>query len=72
MTNPVTSFIDYELFSIMLTGRTLSSHRAMFSSPRLTQQDVKAAIKTFKRMDEVIDILRSLPTSMILVFRSVL
>ena len=64
-------FLDYELFALMLTGRTLGSHRNRFFSPKLTPQDVKAAIETFKRMDEVIEILQALPTSMILIFRYV-
>ncbi|XP_019849825.1 PREDICTED: uncharacterized aarF domain-containing protein kinase 5-like isoform X2 [Amphimedon queenslandica] len=33
---------DYELFALMLTGRTLKSHREMFNSSLLTRRDVKA------------------------------
>ncbi len=53
----------------MLTGRRLSAHRDRFFSPKLSPQDVKEAISTFKRMDEVVEILKALPSSMILVFR---
>lgn len=65
-------FLDYELFSIMLTGRSLQSHQKMFFSSQLTRLDVKEATNAFNRMDDVVDILKSLPSSMILVFRYIL
>ena len=54
----------------MLTGRTLKSHREMFNSSLLTRRDVKAVAGTFMyRMEDVVAILRLLPSSMLLVFR---
>ena len=62
--------LDYELFAIMVTGRTLQMHRKMFFSAVPTRQDVLAVKDTFfSRMDDVINILHILPSSMILVFR---
>lgn len=61
---------DYELFSLIATGRTLSTHKNLFFSSIITKQDAKEIVKTMtSRMDEVIKILRILPPSMLLVFR---
>ena len=63
-------FLDYKLFSLMLTGRTLESHRTMFNSASLNRKDIAAVKDTFyTRMDDVVQILRILPSSMLLVFR---
>lgn len=63
---------EYELFAVMLTGRTLQSHRSLFgiSSSQMTREDWKAVKGTFVKFDEVVEILRALPTSMLLIFRS--
>ena len=67
--------LDYSLLSVMLTGRALSSHKKFFgSSPNsssLTKDDWSAIRDTFSRFDEVMSILRLLPTSMILVLRNI-
>jgi aarF domain-containing kinase len=59
----------------MLTGRALSSHKKFFgssaSSSSLTRDDWSAIKETFSRFDEVMAILRLLPTSMILVLRNI-
>jgi aarF domain-containing kinase len=63
---------DHFLFSLMLTGRTFQSHREMFNSATLTRKDVAAVKDTFlTRMDDVVKILRILPSSMLLVFRNI-
>ena len=65
-------FTDYDLFSVILTGRALSSHKQYFGlSSTLTREDWKAVKNTFSRFDEVIGILRVLPTSMLLVLRNI-
>ena len=40
-----------------------------FGTSRLTKDDQAAVMDTFKRFDEVVKILRALPTAMLLVFR---
>ena len=66
------SLPDYELLSVMLTGRALASHKKLFGlSSTLSQEDWKAVKNTFNRFDEVVAILRLLPTSMILVLRNI-
>lgn len=62
--------LDHELFALIVTGRTLDTHRKMFNSAVLTRQDVLQVKDTFyNRMEDVISILRTLPSSMMLVFR---
>ena len=63
---------EYELFAVILTGRTLQSHRRLFgiSSSQMTREDWKAVKGTFVKFDEVVEILRALPTSMLLIIRS--
>ena len=62
---------EYELFAVILTGRTLQSHRRLFgiSSSQMTREDWKAVKGTFVKFDEVVEILRALPTSMLLIIR---
>eukprot|EP00731_Ephydatia_muelleri_P026264 Em0018g364a len=60
---------EYVLFAVMLTGRALQMNRA-FGTSRLTKDDQAAVMDTFKRFDEVVKILRALPTAMLLVFRN--
>lgn len=62
--------LDHELFALIVTGRTLETHRKMFNSAALTRHDVLKVKDTFyNRMEDVISILRTLPSSMMLVFR---
>ena len=62
---------DYELFALISTGRTLSTHKNFFFSSILTKHDTREIVRTMtSRMDEVIKILRILPPSMLVVFRS--
>ena len=63
---------DYKLLAIILTGRSLESHRKMFgaASSALTKEDIKAAVSSFVRFDDVIDILKALPTSMLIAIRN--
>lgn len=57
----------------MLTGRSLEGHRKTFgaASSALTKEDVKMAVSTFVRFDDVIGILRILPTSMLIAIRNI-
>ena len=64
--------LDYNLLCVMLTSRALSSHKKLFGgSSALTRDDWNAVKDTFNRFDEVMAILRLLPTSMILVLRNI-
>lgn len=64
-------FSDYELFSLMVTGRTLRTHKDRFYSSALTKRDVRKITKTFTtHMDDVVNILHALPSAMMIVFRS--
>lgn len=40
-----------------------------FGTSKFTKVDQAAVVETFKRFDEVVKILRTLPTAMLLVFR---
>ncbi len=63
---------DYSLLSVILTGRALESHAKMFGvgSSALTHEDWLAVRSTFLNLDEVMKILRALPTSLILILRN--
>ena len=64
--------IDHEILTIILTGRSLQSHRDMFGvgSSMMTRADWLAVRKTFLNMDDVMTVLRAMPTSVILVVRN--
>jgi aarF domain-containing kinase len=67
---------DYELFSLMLTGRSLETHRGSFgakaSLSQLTKHDASRVMETVTTdMSKVVCILRSLPKEMLLVFRNI-
>lgn len=57
----------------MLTGRTLETHAKMFGigSSATTRQDWLAVRSTFLNFDEVMRVLRALPTSLILILRNI-
>ena len=65
--------LDYSLLSVMLTGRTLETHAKMFGigSSAITQEDWLAVRSTFLNFDEVMKVLRALPTSLILILRNI-
>ena len=65
---------EYQLFAVMLTSRTLQAHQQLFgtSSSQITPEDWRAVKDTFMRFDAVVHVLKALPTSMLLILRSVL
>lgn len=65
--------VEYELLSVMLTGRSLESHRQLFGlgSSAMTRKDWMAVRNTFMQFDKVMNVLRALPTSLILVLRNI-
>lgn len=69
-----TSVPEYQLFAVMLTSRTLQAHKQLFgtSSSQITPEDWQAMKDVFMRFDEVVHVLKALPTSMLLILRSVL
>ena len=60
------------MLSVILTGRSLQAHRKQFGigTSAMTKEDLLAVRETFVDFDEVIKVLRALPTSMILVVRN--
>lgn len=65
--------VEYELLSVMLTGRSLESHRQLFGlgSSAMTRKDWMTVRNTFMQFDKVMNVLRALPTSLILVLRNI-
>ena len=63
---------DYRLLAVILTGRSLDVHYKMFGlgNSALTREDLAAVRKTFFQFDEVMNVLRALPSSLILVVRN--
>ncbi len=57
----------------MLTGRALDTHQKMFGlgSSKLTREDWSAVRDTFLQFDEVMAVLRAMPTSIILILRNI-
>ena len=64
---------NYEIFSVILTGRSLSSHKELFgkSDSKMTTQDWSDVKNTFFQFDKIMEVLRILPSSMILCLRYV-
>lgn len=60
------------MLAVMLTGRSLSTHRKMFGvgSSAMTKEDWKDVRNTFFNFDEVMVVLRSMPSSLILILRN--
>ena len=57
----------------MLTGRSLDVHRKMFGlgNSAMTRDDWKQVRNTFLDFDEVMRVLRAMPTSLILTLRNI-
>ena len=69
--------LDYRLFALMLTGRSLETHKKQFggkaSLSQLTRSDAGKVVSSVTTdLDKVVQILRSIPKEMLLVFRLVL
>ncbi len=66
-------FTDYELLTVMLTSRSIATHKKMLgiANSMLTKEDVEAVKNTFFQFDGVMTVLRALPTSMIIVLRNI-
>lgn len=67
---------DYRFFAMILTGRSLETHKGRFgqsaSLSQLTPEDAALVRRTVTgNMDKTIFILRALPKEMLLVFRLV-
>lgn len=63
---------NYEILAVILTGRSVRSHQQRFGTgtSAMTKEDWLAVRNTFVNFDEVIEVLRALPTSLILVVRN--
>lgn len=68
------SSLECSLFAVMLTSRSLESHSKLFgrSTSQVTPEDWAAFEDAITHFDDVVHILRVLPISMLLVFRSVM
>ena len=67
---------DYNLFALILTGRSLEMHKRHFGGftglSQLTKDDANAVLQSVtSRMDDTIAILKTLPKEMLLVFRNI-
>ena len=75
--HPSIHYLDYRLFALMLTGRSLETHKKQFggkaSLSQLTMSDADKVMSSVTTdLDKVVQILRNIPKEMLLVFRLVL
>lgn len=65
--------LEYDLLSVILTSRSLDQHRKMFGmgSSKMTREDWLNVRDTFFQFDDVMLLLRALPTSIILILRNI-
>ena len=64
---------DYGMLAIILTGRSLDTHKKMLGlgSSAMTKEDWLAVRSSFIQFDEVMAVLRALPSSLILIVRNI-